>query len=153
MARPCHRRRIRHGARSTAISTVPHVALNNGVEIPLLGFRVFQISPQDTERALTRALETGYRSIDTAAVRQNEEAVGRAPSPAAASRAMSCASRRSCGSPGRRRRPAGRAFETSLSRLGLDLCLIHQPYGDYCGTWRALEAAYQQGSARAGCAG
>ncbi|MGQ4515662.1 aldo/keto reductase [Streptomyces sp. DW26H14] len=78
MARPCHRRRIRHGARSTAIRTVPHAALNNGVETPLFGSGVFQISPQDAERAVTQALETGYRSIDTEAAHQNEEAVGRA---------------------------------------------------------------------------
>jgi 2,5-diketo-D-gluconate reductase A len=59
-------------------TTVPNVTLNNGVEMPILGFGVFQIPPEDTEQAVAAALEVGYRLIDTAASYQNEEAVGRA---------------------------------------------------------------------------
>ena len=59
-------------------TTVPNVTLNNGVDMPILGFGVYQIPPDDTERAVTEALEVGYRHIDTAAAYGNEEAVGRA---------------------------------------------------------------------------
>ena len=86
---------------------VPSVTLNNGVEMPILGFGVYQIPPEDTEDAVATALDVGYRLIDTAASYGNEEAVGRA----AASRETSCSSRRSCGSrtPARqRRRPPSR---------------------------------------------
>ena len=79
------------------MSKVPTITLNNGVDMPLLGFGVFQILPEGTERAALEALEAGYRAIDTAAAYQNEEAVG-ARSPSVASRATSCSSRRSSGS-------------------------------------------------------
>jgi 2,5-diketo-D-gluconate reductase A len=133
------------------MSKVPSITLNNGVEMPLLGFGVFQIPPEDTERAVLEALEAGYRSIDTAAAYQNEEAVGRAIAASGIPRDELFVTTKiwvqNAGDG-----PAERAFETSLSKLGLDqldLCLIHAPYGDYYGTWRALETAYQQVTVRA----
>ncbi|GAA1582315.1 aldo/keto reductase [Actinoplanes couchii] len=133
------------------MSKTPTVTLNNGVEMPLLGFGVFLIPPDDTERAVLQALEAGYRSIDTAAAYQNEEAVGRAIAASGIPRDELFVTTKlwitDAGD-----EPAQRAIGTSLRKLGLDqldLCLIHVPYGDYYGTWRALEAAHRQGSVRA----
>jgi diketogulonate reductase-like aldo/keto reductase len=84
--------------------------LNNGVEMPILGFGVYQIPPEQTERAVSEALETGYRHLDTAAAYGNEEAVG-ARSPAAEFRATSCSSRPRCGC----RTPA-RTWRTCIAR-------------------------------------
>ncbi|WP_041454599.1 aldo/keto reductase [Anaerolinea thermophila] len=128
------------------------VTLNNGVEIPILGFGVFQITdPVECERAVRDAIEVGYRHIDTAASYRNEEAVGRAI--------------KQCGVPREELfittklwiqrngyEGAKRAFENSLRRLQLDyvdLYLIHQPYGDVYGEWRAMEELYRQGKIRA----
>lgn len=128
------------------------VTLNNGVEMPVLGFGVFQVPDgAETERAVGTALEVGYRSIDTAAAYGNEEAVGRAI--------------RSSGVPrdelfvttklwvqDASEAAARQAFETSLEKLGLDrldLYLIHQPFGDYYGAWRAMEALLATGRVRA----
>jgi 2,5-diketo-D-gluconate reductase A len=125
--------------------------LNNGVELPMLGFGVFQIPAEDTEQAVRDALEAGYRSIDTAAAYQNEEAVGRAIAASGIARdELFITTKLWIQDAGDER--ARRAIETSLNKLGLDqldLVLIHQPYGDYYGSWRALEAAYRQGAVRA----
>jgi len=131
----------------------PTVTLNNGVEMPILGFGVFQIPPEDTERAVTEALAVGYRHLDTAAAYQNEEAVGRAIA-AAPFRARTCSSLPSCGSktppprttPGARSssRSPGSAWTTSTCTY-----LIHQPLGDVYGQWRAMQALHQQGQVRA----
>ncbi|PRY19644.1 aldo/keto reductase [Pseudosporangium ferrugineum] len=133
------------------MSKIPTVTLNNGVEMPLLGFGVFQIPPADTERAVLEALEAGYRSIDTAAAYQNEEAVGRAITASGIPRdELFITTKLWIQDAGDK--PAQRAFEASLRRLGLDqldLCLIHAPYGDYYGTWRALESACHGGAVRA----
>ncbi|NYV73268.1 aldo/keto reductase [Streptomyces sp. UH6] len=130
---------------------MPQVTLNNGVEMPLLGFGVFQIPPEDTERAVTEALAAGYRSIDTAAAYQNEEAVGRALARSGIPREeLFVTTKLWIQDAGEEK--AKRALETSLGKLGLDrldLCLIHQPYGDYYGTWRSLEAGYRQDTVRA----
>ncbi|WP_430788469.1 aldo/keto reductase [Actinoplanes sp. G11-F43] len=134
------------------MSRVPSITLNNGVEMPLLGFGVFQIPPEDTERAVLEALEAGYRSIDTAAAYQNEEAVGRAIAASGIPREELFITTKLSWIQDAGEEPAKRAFERSLGKLGLeqlDLVLIHTPYGDYYGTWRALEAAYQQGLVRA----
>ncbi len=130
---------------------IPNVTLNNGVEMPALGFGVFQIPPEDTERAVSDALSAGYRLLDTAASYQNEEAVGRAIATSGIAREELFVTTKlwvqDTGEENTRQ-----AFELSLQRLGLDcldLYLIHQPYGDYYGSWRAMQTLNQQGMARA----
>jgi len=132
-------------------ATIPTVTLNSGVDMPLLGFGVFQIPPDDTERVVTEALAAGYRSLDTAAAYRNEEAVGRAIAASAIPREELFITTKLW------IQDAGddttkRAFDLSLQRLGLDyldLYLIHQPFGDYYGAWRAMESANRDGLARA----
>ncbi|MFC0181711.1 Aldo/keto reductase [Pseudarcicella hirudinis] len=128
------------------------VRLNNGIEMPVLGFGVFQIpDAAECEKSVIDAIETGYRLIDTAASYMNEQAVGKAI--------------KNCGVPreelfvttklwlqdtGYERTNA--AFHKSLERLQLeylDLYLIHQPYGDIFGSWRAMEDLYKEGKIRA----
>ena len=128
------------------------IRLNNGVEIPPIGFGVFRMENlEECEKATIEAIKTGYRLIDTAAAYKNEEAVGRAI--------------KNCGIPrdelfittklwitDTSYEGAKRGFEKSLSKLGLDyldLYLIHQPYNDYYGAWRALEELYEEGKVRA----
>ena len=132
------------------------IALRNGVEMPLLGYGVLQMKePRQCEKCVQAALESGYRMFDTAASYGNEEPVGRAL--------------KKYMDEGKVRREelfvitklwiddaredsAGKAFETSLAKLGLDyidLYLVHQPYGDYYGAWRAMEKLYEEGRIRA----
>lgn len=128
------------------------VKLNNGVEIPILGFGVFQIAdPAECVRSVVDAIQTGYSHIDTAASYQNEEAVGRGIKQSGVAREKLFITTKlwiqSSGYEG-----TLRAFENSLKRLQLDyidLYLIHQPYGDVYGEWRAMEELYQQGKVRA----
>ena len=128
------------------------VKLNNGVEIPILGFGVFQITdPVECERSVVEAIHAGYRHIDTAASYQNEEAVGRGIRRSGIAREELFITTKlwiqSQGYEG-----TLKAFERSLKRLQLDtidLYLIHQPYGDVYGEWRAMEELYQQGKIRA----
>lgn len=128
------------------------VKLNNGVEIPILGFGVFQITDAtECEQCVVDAIQTGYRHIDTAASYQNEEAVGRGLRRSGVAREELFITTKLWiqrnGYDG-----ALRAFENSLRRLGLDyvdLYLIHQPFGDVYGEWRAMEELYRQGKARA----
>jgi 2,5-diketo-D-gluconate reductase A len=126
---------------------VPTVTLNNGVEMPVLGFGVFQIPPDETEQAVTTALEVGYRQIDTAAAYQNEEGVGRAVrSSGVAREELFITTKLWIQDPGEANARA--AFERSLQRLGLDhvdLYLIHQPLGDYYSSWRAMEQLLADG--------
>ena len=129
-----------------------YTTLNNGVKMPMEGFGVFQVDDAEVcERAVLDAVAAGYRSIDTAAAYFNEEAVGSAI--------------RKCGVPRGELfittklwiqdagyENAKKAFETSMQKLGLDyldLYLIHQPFGDYYGSWRAMEELYRQGRIRA----
>ena len=132
-------------------TTVPNVTLNNGVEMPILGFGVYQIPPEDTERAVAEALEVGYRHIDTAAAYQNEEAVGRAVASSGIPRdELFITTKLWIQNPGEAN--ARRAFEQSLKRLGLDhldLYLIHQPFGDVYSFWRAMEQLHAEGLSRA----
>lgn len=129
-----------------------YVKLNNGVEMPMEGFGVFQVpDPTQCENAVSDAIESGYRLIDTAAAYMNEEAVGRAISKSGVKRSDLFVTTKlwvqDAGYDA-----AKRAFETSLSKLGLDyldLYLIHQPMGDYYGAWRAMEELYKQGVVRA----
>jgi diketogulonate reductase-like aldo/keto reductase len=128
------------------------VVLNNGVEMPILGFGVYQINDlEECERSVYDALSTGYRLIDTAAAYQNEEAVGRAIKQSGVPREELFITTKLW------IQDAGfestkEAFGRSLKRLGLDyldLYLIHQPYGDVYGSWRAMEELYQEGRTRA----
>ena len=134
-----------------ATATIPAVTLSNGVEMPVLGFGVFQIPLDETEQAVVDALATGYRSLDTARSYLNEEAVGRAIKASGIARdELFITTKLWIEDQGEER--AKRAFETSLGRLGLDyvdLYLIHQPLGDYYGSWRAMEELHRQGLARA----
>lgn len=127
------------------------VTLNNGVEMPILGFGVFQIPSEETERAVATALEVGYRHIDTAAAYGNEEAVGRAVRSSGIARGeLFITTKLWIQDPGEDK--ARRAFELSLERLGLDyvdLYLIHQPFGDYYSFWRAMERLHADGLIRA----
>ncbi|GAB4094051.1 aldo/keto reductase [Flaviaesturariibacter terrae] len=128
------------------------VTLNNGVAMPILGFGVFQVAdPAECERAVKDAIEVGYRLIDTAASYMNEEAVGRAIKGSGIRREelfittklwLQDASYEA----------AKRAFQRSLDKLQLDyldLYLIHQPYGDVYGAWRAMEELCKEGKVRA----
>ena len=132
-------------------TNVPSVTLNNGVEMPILGFGVYQIPPEETEQAVSTALEVGYRLIDTAAGYGNEEAVGRAVRSSGISREeLFVTTKLWIQNPGEANAKA--AFEGSLERLGLDhvdLYLIHQPLGDYYSFWRAMEQLYTDGLTRA----
>jgi diketogulonate reductase-like aldo/keto reductase len=128
------------------------VKLNNGVEIPILGFGVFQITDSaECERSVIEAIQIGYSHIDTAASYQNEEAVGRGIKQSGVAREKLFITTKlwiqSKGFEG-----TLKAFENSLKRLQLDyldLYLIHQPFGDVYGEWRAMEELYQQGKVRA----
>jgi len=128
------------------------VILNNGVEIPILGFGVFQITdPAECERSVIDAIEVGYRHIDTAASYMNEEAVGRGIKQSGVAREKLFVTTKLWiqrnGFEG-----TLQAFERSLKRLQLDyldLYLIHQPFGDVYGEWRAMEELYHQGKVRA----
>ena len=134
------------------MNKVETVKLNNGIEMPLEGFGVFQVpDPAVCEQAVLDAIATGYRLIDTAAAYMNEEAVGRAIA--------------KCGVPREELfvttklwvqdasyEGAKQAIETSMKKLGLDyidLYLIHQPMGDYIGAYRAMEEAYKAGKLKA----
>ena len=129
-----------------------NIVLNNGVEIPALGFGVFQIANhKECEQTVLHALETGYRLIDTAAAYFNEEAVGSAIKQSGIPRKDIFVTTKLW------IQDAGyentlRAFEKSLAKLQLeylDLYLIHQPFGDVYGAWRAMEELYRQGKIKA----
>lgn len=131
---------------------VEHTVLNNGVNMPLLGFGVYQVNDlSECERSVSCALETGYRLIDTAAAYQNEVAVGKAIRGSAVPREQLFVTTKlwvqDAGY-----ESAKRAFERSLRRLQLDyvdLYLIHQPVGDVYGSWRAMQELHRQGRIRA----
>ncbi|MBZ0295079.1 MAG: aldo/keto reductase [Anaerolineae bacterium] len=132
--------------------SVPSVTLNNGLEMPLLGFGVFQIEDlAECERAVNDAIQVGYRLIDTAASYGNEEAVGKAIKRSGVAREdLFITTKLWIQDAGYER--TKQAFERSLQRLQLeylDLFLIHQPYGDVYGAWRAMEELYREGRIRA----
>ena len=128
-----------------------YVKLNNGVKMPVLGYGVYQTPPEETERCVLDAIRIGYRSIDTAQAYGNEEGVGNAIT--------------KCGLPREEffittkvwisnagYEKANASIEESLKKLQvsyIDLLLIHQPFGDYYGTYRAMEEAYKEGKVRA----
>ncbi|GAB3932074.1 aldo/keto reductase [Mucilaginibacter myungsuensis] len=128
------------------------IKLNNGVAMPLLGFGVFQVTDlTECERSVIDAIGTGYRLIDTAQAYMNEEAVGKAIKASSVAREELFITTKlwiqDKGYEG-----AKKAFEHSLKKLQLDyldLYLIHQPYGDVYGAWRAMEELYKEGKIRA----
>lgn len=128
------------------------IKLNNAVEMPLLGFGVYQVTDAaECERSVFDAIQTGYRLIDTAAAYQNEEAVGKAIKKSGVAREEFFITTKlwiqSNGYEG-----AKKSFEKSLKNLQLDyldLYLIHQPFGDVYGEWRAMEELYKEGKVRA----
>src|SRR5512140_2000510 len=133
-------------------ATVPTVTLNNGVRMPLLGFGVFQVPDlAECERAVTDALVVGYRLLDTAASYGNEEAVGKAIKRSGVPReGLFVTTKLWIQDAGYDR--TRRAFDRSMQRLQLetlDLYLIHQPFGDVYGAWRAMEELYREGRIRA----
>ncbi|WP_421106767.1 aldo/keto reductase [Streptomyces sp. NEAU-S77] len=128
------------------------VTLNNGVKMPILGFGVYQIPPEETEQAVTDALAAGYRLLDTAAAYQNEEAVGRAIKNSGVPREELFVTTKLWVQDAPAQENTKRAFETSLKKLGLDhldLYLMHQPYGDVYGQWRAMEDLQREGRVKA----
>jgi 2,5-diketo-D-gluconate reductase A len=132
--------------------TIQKVVLNNGVEMPVLGFGVFQIpDAEECERSVYHAIETGYRLIDTAAAYLNEEAVGRAIKRSGVPREeLFVTTKLWIQDAGYEN--AKKAFEKSLKKLQLDyldLYLIHQPFGDVYGSWRAMEELYHDGKIKA----
>ena len=134
------------------MSAIPSVTLNNGVEMPILGFGVFQVSDAEVcERSVYEAIRTGYRLIDTAASYGNEEAVGKAIKRGGVPREeLFVTTKLWIQDAGYE--SAKQAFERSLHRLQLDyldLYLIHQPIGDVYGSWRAMQELYREGRIRA----
>lgn len=134
------------------MTKVPTIKLNNGVEMPQLGFGVFQVPDlSQAEEAVTNALQAGYRLIDTATAYQNEEAVGRAIKKSGVKREDIFVTSKLWVSDFTYDR-AKKGIDASLQKLGLDymdLYLLHQPYGDVMGAWRALQEAYKAGKIRA----
>lgn len=129
-----------------------HVKLNNGIEMPILGYGVFQIpDPKECERCVVDAIGAGYRLIDTAASYLNEEAVGKGIASARVPRGdLFVTTKLWVQHTGKEQ--TARALDDSLRRLGMDyvdLYLIHQPFGDVHGSWRAMQDALKAGKVRA----
>ena len=127
------------------------VILNNGVRMPIIGYGVFQVSPQECERCVSDALSVGYRLIDTAQAYANEEGVGNAISKSGIPREdIFLVTKVWISNAGEQK--AAKSIDDSLAKLQtdyIDLLLIHQAYGDVFGTWRAMEKAYRDGKVRA----
>ena len=128
-----------------------YIRLSNGVEMPLLGYGVFMVSPDECERCVTDALSVGYRMIDTAQAYQNEEGVGAAWRKSGLKREeLFIVTKVWISNAGEEK--AYKSINESLRKLQteyIDLLLIHQAYGDVFGTWRAMEKAYREGKVRA----
>lgn len=128
-----------------------YVTLNNGVKMPMLGYGVYQISQQECEKCVRDAIEIGYRAIDTAQAYHNEDAVGRAIAQCGIPRQELFLTTKVWVSNASYEK-AKASIEASLNNLKtdyVDLLLIHQPFGDYYGTYRAMEEAVRAGKARA----
>lgn len=129
-----------------------YIKLNNGIEMPMVGFGVFQISDlTECEHAISKALEIGYRLIDTASVYGNEQAVGHAIRKSGIPRNELFITTKTWISEAGYEQTR-KAFDASMKRLGLDyldLYLIHMPFGNYYGSWRAMEELYERGKIRA----
>lgn len=128
-----------------------YVTLNNGVKMPQLGYGVYQTPPEDTERCVLDAIQVGYRSIDTAQAYGNEEGVGNAIQKCGLPREdLFITTKIWISNAGSEKAKA--SIEESLRKLQtnyIDLLLIHQPFGDYYGSYRAMEEAYRAGKVRA----
>ena len=128
-----------------------YTTLSNGIQMPLLGYGVFQVSPQEAERCVADALSVGYRLIDTAQAYFNEEGVGAAIAKSGIPREeIFLVTKVWISNNGEDK--AAASIDESLRKLGtdyIDLLLIHQAYGDVFGTWRAMEKAYEAGKVRA----
>ena len=127
------------------------IKLNNGVEMPILGYGVFLVDPKECERCATDAIDVGYRMIDTAQAYYNEEGVGTAIKKSGIKRdEFFLVTKVWITNSGEEK--AAKSIEESLKKLQtdyVDLLLIHQPFGDYYGTYRAMEKAYKDGKTRA----
>ena len=127
------------------------LTLSNGVEMPLLGYGVYLVSPEECERCVSDAISTGYRLIDTAQAYFNEEGVGAAVAKCGVPRnELFIVTKVWISNAGEEK--AALSIDESLRKLRtdyVDLLLIHQPYGDVYGSWRAMEKAYKDGKARA----
>lgn len=125
--------------------------LHNGVSMPVLGYGVYQVSPDEAERCVLDAISVGYRSIDTAQAYGNEQGVGEAVSKCGINRSeLFITTKIWISNSGYEK--AKKSIDESLKKLKtdyVDLLLIHQPFGDYYGTYRAMQEAYKQGKARA----
>ena len=133
------------------MAEVSSVTLHNGVKMPIIGIGVFQIPDDQTEQAVTDALTSGYRLIDTAASYMNEEAVGRAIKKSQIPRDELFITTK-IWIADVNYDAAKKAFQQSLDKLQpdyLDLYLIHQPYNDVFGAWRAMEELYEEGKTKA----
>ena len=128
-----------------------YIKLSNGVEMPLLGYGVFLVSPQECERCVSDALSVGYRLIDTAQAYFNEEGVGNAWRKSGLKREdLFLVTKVWISNAGEEK--AAKSIDESLRKLQtdyIDLLLIHQAYGDVFGSWRAMEKAYKEGKVRA----
>ncbi|HIZ83725.1 MAG TPA: aldo/keto reductase [Firmicutes bacterium] len=128
-----------------------YVTLNNGVKMPILGYGVYQVDPAECERCVLDAIDVGYRSIDTAQAYYNEEGVGSAVAKCGVPREeLFLTTKVWISNAGYEK--AKKSIDESLQKLRtdyVDLFLIHQPFGDYYGTYRALEEAYKAGKIRA----
>lgn len=128
-----------------------YVTLNNGVKMPKLGYGVYQTPPEETERCVLEAIQVGYRSIDTAQAYGNEEGVGNALAKCGLPREEFFITTKVWISNAGYEKAKASILE-SLKKLQthyIDLLLIHQPFGDYYGTYRAMEEAYKAGKVRA----
>lgn len=127
------------------------VKLSNGVEMPILGYGVYQVTPEECERCVSDALSVGYRMVDTAQAYYNEEGVGRAVKKSGIPREeLFLVTKVWISNAGYEKAKA--SIDESLRKLQtdyIDLLLIHQPFGDYYGTYRAMEEAYRAGKLRA----
>lgn len=127
------------------------VKLNNGIDMPMVGFGVYQVSNEDTEKAVLEALKAGYRLLDTAAVYGNEAGVGRAIKASGIPREEIFVTTKLWIQRENGYENSKKALEDSLNRLGLDyvdLYLMHQPFGDVHEQWRAMEDLYKAGKTR-----
>lgn len=128
-----------------------YVTLNNGVQMPILGYGVYQTPPEETEKCVMDAISVGYRSIDTAQAYGNEEGVGNAVIKCGVPREeLFITTKVWISNAGYEKAKA--SIEESLKKLQteyIDLLLIHQPFGDYYGTYHAMEEAYKEGKVRA----
>ncbi len=128
-----------------------YVKLNNGIEMPVLGYGVYQVTPEECERCVMDAISTGYRLIDTAQAYYNEEGVGNAIVKSGVPRKdLFITTKVWVSNAGEAK--AAASINESLRKLKsdyIDLLLIHQAIGDYYGTYRAMEAAYKSGKVRA----